>query len=199
MLRTMLEGMEAWTEEQWDQTLLQITDWCSDVSDFGSVTEDQTKKATLVSLLKRKEELRELGKGLAVDIFLGNRDRMSIDRFDSKGEPIYYVNFDNFFFTTRGRGQILYMDFWDPNSEDNFRKTFAPTDTYMGGVLKREKDMLKLAAKLAAAVEKKLKFEIEDPKQIAKGLEIGKQAIWKVCRNRSGTAITSRLRHCGIG
>lgn len=183
-----LDGASSsWRREEWAETPVQVVDWVDEVADFWSA-KDGMKQQALSRILGTKEGARELGKGLAVDLFLGNGDRMAPDN------ETVFVNFDNFFFQGN---QIIYMDFWDPNSVYNFRTTFDADDNYLGSLLKKKAGLQMIARTLADKISGKLGI-VTKADHIAAGLELGKRAIAKACGDTRTSAVRSRLLACGI-
>ena len=58
--------------------------------------------------LGKKEAMQELGKGMAVDLFLGNRDRFSLTLDPEFGDD-WFLNVDNFFLTRQRARLYLWI------------------------------------------------------------------------------------------
>lgn len=186
-----------WNADEWGQTPLQIVDYVHNLRDFGKAAEDgaqgQQARQTLSQILEHKEPLRDLGRGVAVDVWLGNEDRIAADHNG------YYVNFDNFFYNNGDRRRtVFYTDFWDPNSANNSCATFSPSDTYLGGMLRSSRTRRELVAVLLTEMQRKLGITVSDPGQIEKGMQIGMQALAKYMAKTSSPPIARRLSYCGI-
>ncbi|MGC2661157.1 MAG: hypothetical protein WA324_24650 [Bryobacteraceae bacterium] len=96
----------------------------------GTDHADVEKIKELVTKLRDKEVWNELGKVLAVDIFIGNNDRFAVDSKNSTNEkPGDWINKGNLMFVDNGHGHsVIGLDFFDPFSQVANLKTGAAYD-----------------------------------------------------------------------
>lgn len=189
-----------------------ISDWVSDLSCFSDCLKSDKAKEMLAlrSLLGGGGKgdpisLRILGRGLALDLFLGNTDRLMCTPQDSKN---FLVNLDNFFLQTpSGPNSILYIDFWDPNSEYNSKHCFPPADIqqdeasslYLGSLLSKDSGRRTLIGALKSRISKVLNINSINENAIADGMKSALADLGKYLKkDQANPHIKRRLEACGI-
>lgn len=184
------------SSDEWASRLFQIADWCDGVQSFMDAKQDAAMKKKLAKVLEKKEAMQELGKGMAVDLFLGNRDRFSLTLDPEFGDD-WFLNVDNFFFLP-DKGKIVFMDFWDPNSNLNYRTRFNNDDSYLGQYLKTKSGRENLADRLLGLMSRRLELDISNRKYLISGFELGQRALGKALASSESSAVRSRMSACGI-
>jgi hypothetical protein len=186
---------------QLPSTLATITDFVPDHVDFSKC--DQGKShVCLNALLTGKGDpvsLHTLGRGLAVDLFLGNNDRYAYESTDGS----IFVNLENFFLHVNpsGPNSIFYIDFWDPNSAYNSKNKFPTTigPEYLGSLLSNDQGRMRCAQAISTRLSKLLKIQNVNVKGIAEGLKSGAADLGKFLRkDKNHPHISRRLVACGI-
>ena len=90
------------------------------------------------------------------------------------------------------------MDFWDPNSNLNYRTRFNNDDSYLGQYLKTKSGRENLADRLLGLMSRRLELDISNRKYLISGFELGQRALGKALASSESSAVRSRMSACGI-
>jgi len=193
--------------------IVSISDWVPALSCFTDCLKPDKAKVmialrSLLGGMGSKGDpvsLRILGRGLALDLILGNTDRMMCTPQDPK---TFLVNLDNFFLHTPASGpsSILYIDFWDPNSEYNSKHCFPPdiqpdeaSSIYLGPLLSKDAGRRTLIGALKSELSSKLNINTINENAIAEGMKSATADLGKYLKkDKANPHIKRRVEACGI-
>jgi len=199
------------------KTLATISDWVSDLTCFADCLKP-AKAGALISLRSLlggmggkgdQVSLHTLGRGFALDVFLGNSDRIFCDPELPKGKvDSFVVNLDNFFLQTpkSGPNSIFYIDFWDPNSDYNSKHSFLSSynqeevrNKYVGPLLSKDAGRRTLIGALKSELLKVLNINTINENAIADGMKSATADLGKYLKkDKINPHIKRRLDACGI-